>query len=129
MSRQHDEKAYRRKNDGREGALTPDFWSFHPTEAEKSAVDAFSADLDDPVQALAEVALRGITVTLSRARTNDSFCVILREQGASYGTGQALSVFHSSAARAITAALYVLNVKYPQWPTEPVRSAQARIDW
>ena len=106
-----------------------DFWSWHPTEAQKRQFEGWmdnQAGLDD---LLDQITRLGIVLTVTRGKTNDSVCVVARNRFDSYGKGQALSVFHTSAERALYGMAFVLSVLHPQWPSEPVRTVQRAIDW
>lgn len=110
-------------------AASPGFWSFHPTEKEKAALDVYEAELSHPTEVLGNLIARGIAFSVTRARTNDSFCVVARNPLANWGEGQALSVFHADLGRAIAGMCYVLDVLHPDWPAKPVREMQANINW
>lgn len=106
-----------------------DFWSWHPTVAERTQFEMFAEEHGDALAALEGAVVRGIAISITRARTNDSFAVVAREAGASFGQGQALSVFHVELERAVLGMVFVLDVLYPHWPAERVRTGNRQIDW
>ena len=119
-----------RKGRGKGSDVAPaSFWTFHPTSAEKEALNVFCAEQSDPLGSLETYLALGISFTLTRAKTNDSWCVIARDASEAWGSGQAVSVFHSSLERAVLGMLYVLQVKHPEWPLQPITARQQQLDW
>lgn len=129
MGRDHNEAGGRKPKTGTKGQAPVDFWSWHPTEAEKRRFEAFMAETEPLEVHLEAIGKLGIVLTITRAKTNDSACVVARNKFDDYGQGQALSVFNACPVRALWGMVFVLTALYPTWPAEAVTTFQRALDW
>lgn len=129
MGRDPQEAKNAKRDRGKPDPKVPDFWSFHPTEADKKALESFISDGNDLDNLLEETGRLGVVLTVTRAKTGDSSCVVARNRFDGYGEGQALSVFNASPMRALWGMMYVLTVLHPHWPAKPVTTIQQAMDW
>lgn len=131
MSRQESEKRYTQKptkksqNETNKG----NFVSFHPTEAEKRTIADENLTAGQAMDSLEEEVKRGLSFGLSRTRTGDAYCITVKPLGYVHGEDQCLACFHSNLTRVLALTVYMLTVKYPQWPEKPVTSFQQELDW
>ena len=107
----------------------PDFWSWHPTEAQKKQFETFLKEADPLEAYLEQITKLGITLTITRTKTNDSTCVVARNRFDSYGEGQAVSTFNACPVRALWGMVFVLTVMHPQWPAQAITTLQRALDW
>lgn len=129
MGKDPQEARNAKRNPVKPKSAAPDFWSWHPTEAEKRQFEAFlseSGDLDAHLEYVGNV---GISLTLTKTKQGDAFCAVARNKLDSYGSGQALSTFHVSPVRALWGMVFVLTVLHPDWPATPATTFQAAMDW
>lgn len=129
MGTDHNETGGRRAPQKAQKSAVIDFWTWHPTEAEKKQFGLFIEEAEELGSYLDTITKAGIGLTLTRAKTGDSLCVVARSRFDSFGEGQALSVFHSDPLRAVWGMIYVLSVLHPRWPAERVTVRQLHANW
>lgn len=132
MSRQHDEERTPGKRKKASKAATQgrtDFYTFHPTEAEKKAIKAMELEGDGLLEAAASMTENGLQLTLTMNRAGSALCLLIKQQGMAFGEGTTLAFFHSNVTVLFTQAVYFLNTVAPNWPAEPVGYSQAEFDW
>lgn len=132
MSREADEKLTGGKKP-RKPATKPNvggnFFSFHPTEAEKAAIKAMDLSGEGVLEFIGDLAQRGLQVTFTQNRAENAFCALIRERGKDFDTVVTLACFHANMHVLALQAVYLLTVKYPYWPYEGSLTSQGEFDW
>lgn len=129
MGRDQNETGGRKPKTRRSEGTAPDFWSWHPTEAQKQQFEVWRGEQEDLGLLLEDVTKLGIVLTITRTKTGDGSCVVARNRFDSYGEGQALSVFNACPERCLWGMMFVLTVLHPHWPSQAVTTLQRAIDW
>lgn len=131
MSRQHSEKLHPPVGDKkpRRAEPTSNFVSFHPTEAEKRVIKETDLSASQALDILETEVRRGLSLNITRTKSNDAYCLTVKPFDYVYGESQCLAAFHGDMTRLLQLTVYLLTVKYPEWPEKPAVPGQLHFDW
>lgn len=132
MSRHNDELRYAQQNKrskDKANGTGSHFVSFHPTVAEKEIIKAADWVLGDAERFLEGALSRGLTVKFSLNQAGSAYCLVVAEAGKAYGEGMALAAFHADIVRLVQMGVYMLNVRWPDFPEVQPTASQLEFDW
>lgn len=108
---------------------SPAYVAFWPTKAERELISKDETPAEELVSRLAAAIDRGVTFKLATTKEGTSYSVTLQDANAGYMEGTAIGVFHSNLLKALRAAVYCLETKWPDYPDVAPRPVQRELDW
>lgn len=108
---------------------TPDTYTFHPTDAQRTELSMGAMSTELALEVIEEVMRDGCKLVVGKSVRQESFYATVRDNNTVYPDDRSVTAFHGDLCKALQSLAYCLKFVAPEFPLVVPQRVPRNNDW